>query len=666
MDNGLPTRKGANGLSEQAMLEKSPGRTRHLSRKARLLPLVALASAVAAALFLGAGLPAVMETLASLAAVLVSALIATSQYRQTGHQRLFLFPAGLLSLSLASTVSYLVTPGGVIWWLGQALRLVVYLAALGYALKEYTTMSHHLAAESRKRQEVERAQHQAEADWHNTFDSLEEVVLIIDTDYRIEKINSRGLALFGRSQEEVIGRKCYEVVDSSNQPSEYCPLRQALRSQKAVSVECYHQLTGRHFSLRSVPIIDEHGQIAKFVYLMKDITKEVKAKERERELVQELNLTSRLASIGEAAAGIAHEINNPLTGVIGFAQMLSQMDIPEDIREAVEVIEDGARRTAGIVEKLLTFARRNRPEKEYADINYIVKSALDIRSYELRTNNIEVITQLAPDLPRTMANVGQLQQVFLNIIVNAEQAMARANGRGRLLVKTEKVNGYIRVSIADNGPGISKDNLGKIFDPFFTTKGEDGGTGLGLSISYGIIKEHRGKIRARSTLGKGTTFIIELPILKEAKPEEDAEPAEEEPQRVSGARILVVDDEPNICRVLERLLSREGHSVDTMPDAQRALDSLRDTKYDLILLDLKMPGMSGIEFFNQMKEIDPSLEGKVVCITGDVISPRNKAFLDSTRIPCIVKPFTAEQLMRQVKLGLGGNGGHAQTTYSYR
>jgi PAS domain S-box-containing protein len=587
------------------------------------------------------------------------------QYRKTGAHELFLFTAILIFLFQAAEVSYFVSLWSIIWWLWQALRLVVYLAILGYVLKEYIQTSDSLVIEVDERKKVEKSLRKATQDWRDSFNSLEEAMFIIDRAYNIENVNNSGLALLGKSKQEVIGEKCYQVVHGNGQPTEYCPFKQTIKSKKAISIERYDEAFGRHFSITSAPMFDEHRRVSKCVYLMRDITEAVEAKEKERELQQELNITSRLASIGEVAAGIAHEINNPLTGVIGFAQMLTQMDVPEDIKEAVEVIDDGAKRTAGIVEKLLTFARRNKPEKEYVDINSILMSAIDIRAYEMRINNIEVTTDLVLDLPRTMANVGQLQQVFLNIIINAEHAMAAHEG-GTLSIKTERVNGNVRVSIGDDGPGISKENIGKLFDPFFTTKDSDEGTGLGLSISYGIIKEHGGIIRVESKLGKGTTFIIDLPVLTEVEKTEVDEASKQGTENVTGAKILVVDDEPNICRVLDRLLTREGHNVETMSCAQMALEKLNGTKYDLILLDIKMPGMNGIEFYNHLKDIAPSLQRKVVCITGDVISAKNKAFLEKAKIPCITKPFAVDELIHRVKLGLGGKVDNEKANYSNR
>lgn len=587
------------------------------------------------------------------------------QYRKTGDPELFLFTAILIFLFQASEVLYLATWWGVIWWLWQGLRLVVYLTVLSYILIKYIHTSDSLVLEVNERKKAEKALRKADMDWRNSFNSLDDSMFIVDKDYNIENTNNSGLVLLNKSREEVLGSKCYQIIHEKDMMCDYCPFQQTLRSRRVESVERHVAAFQKHFALKSAPIFDEYGKIIKFVYFMSDITKRVEAKERERLLQQELNLTSRLASIGEVAAGIAHEINNPLTGVIAFAQMLKRMDVPEDIKEAVEVMDDGANRVAGIVEKLLTFARRNRPDKEYVDINSIISNILDMRSYEMRINNIEVTTQLVSFLPRTMANVGQLQQVFLNVILNAEQAMAGAHGRGKLYVKTECVDSSIRVSIIDDGPGIAGENIDKLFNPFFTTKEASGGTGLGLSVSYGIINEHGGKIYAKSTLGESTTFIIELPIVAEIGRPKITEPSKQYSQKQTKAKIMVVDDEPTICQAIDRLLTKAGHQVETFSSAQTALLKLKTVKYDLILLDIKMPGMNGIEFYKRIKKIDPSVQQRVLCITGDIISIENKVFLDTAGIPCVTKPFGVDELMGQVNLVLGGQSSDAQIAYSY-
>jgi len=229
-------------------------------------------------------------------------------------------------------------------------------------------------------------------------------------------------------------------------------------------------------------------------------------------LQKELLLSSRLASIGELAAGVAHQINNPLTGVLGFSQRLLKKSTDQETKQYLKRIYTEAERAAKVVQNLLTFARRRQPHKQYSDINEILESAMELRAYELKTSNIELITNLAPKLPEIMLDFHQIQEVFLNIILNAEQAMTEANSGGKLTIKTEERKGYIRTTFTDDGPGIPAEHLDKIFDPFYTTKGEKGGTGLGLSVCHGIITGHGGKIYARSKPGKGATFFVELPL----------------------------------------------------------------------------------------------------------------------------------------------------------
>jgi len=237
--------------------------------------------------------------------------------------------------------------------------------------------------------------------------------------------------------------------------------------------------------------------------------------EREKRLQEELYLSSRLASIGELAAGVAHELNNLLTGIVGFSQRLLRKSTGQAASQDLARIHNEAQRAAKVVQNLLAFARRHELNKQYSDINEILGRALELRAYELRTSNIELVVELASGLPQVMADFGQIQEVFLNIILNAEQAVTEANRGGKLSVKTRKIRDYIEVCFTDDGPGIAAKRLGKVFDPFFTTRGEKGGTGLGLSVCHGIVREHGGRIYVKSKPGKGATFIVELPAITE-------------------------------------------------------------------------------------------------------------------------------------------------------
>ena len=238
--------------------------------------------------------------------------------------------------------------------------------------------------------------------------------------------------------------------------------------------------------------------------------------ERERRLQLQLNLSNRLASLGLMIEGIAHEINNPLASVIGFAQMLTYEDIPENTREDVKTISDNAQRVADIVKNLTAFARQHKLERTYINVNDIIRATLKMRAYPLELSNITVTTQLDPALPPTMADATLLEQAFLNLIINAETEMKLAHGKGNLLITTASVSDIIQVSFTDDGPGIAEANLVHVFDPFFSTRGVGQGTGLGLSVCYGIIAEHNGQISVRSQPGKGAVFTVELPVVAEA------------------------------------------------------------------------------------------------------------------------------------------------------
>jgi len=231
-----------------------------------------------------------------------------------------------------------------------------------------------------------------------------------------------------------------------------------------------------------------------------------------KKMEEQLIVTDRLASIGELASGIAHELNNPLTGIIGFSELLLNKDIPEDVREDLQVINREAKRTSQVVKNLLTFARKHETTKQLVDINQAIKSVLDLRAYEQKVHNIAIVTNFDPELPEITADIFRLQQVFVNIIINAEYFMVQSHGRGTITITTKVKGNTILASFANDGPGIKKEHLRHLFDPFFTTKEVGKGTGLGLSICHGIVTEHGGQIHAESEPGKGATFIVELPM----------------------------------------------------------------------------------------------------------------------------------------------------------
>lgn len=246
--------------------------------------------------------------------------------------------------------------------------------------------------------------------------------------------------------------------------------------------------------------------------LLTDITEKKNEEQARRQMQEKAQVNSRLASVGQMASGIAHEINNPLTSIIAISEVLLQRDIKGENREDVELIHSGAKRIAAIVSRLLTFARQHKPAHNYVDVNSLIETTIALRSYALETGNIKVDFQKDEELPRIRADGGQLQQVFLNIILNAEYEMKRSNNRGNITITTRRNGGKIQISFRDSGNGITPGNIDKVFEPFFTTKATGEGTGLGLSVCHGIITAHNGEISVESKPEEGATFIIELPV----------------------------------------------------------------------------------------------------------------------------------------------------------
>lgn len=363
--------------------------------------------------------------------------------------------------------------------------------------------------------------------------------------------------------------------------------------------------------------------------------------------------SEKMTLMGQVVAGIAHELNNPLTIVIGNIQLMMMRELNDKNVQSLTRIKDGADRASKIVKNLLTFARQEKPERKPTDINVVLKKALELRQYELKVSNIEVSTELAADLQETMTDPHQLQQVFLNLIVNAEQAMIDAHGKGLLRLRTRSETGKILVFFSDDGPGIPRENLQRIFEPFFTTKPVGRGTGLGLSICQGIIVEHGGRIDVESTVGRGTTFVIELPIQRWV-PQPIPEPDFVRVPAVARKRVLVVEDEPQIQQLLEEVIRAAGHDVFTAANGRVALDLPDLHKFDVIISDVKMPEVSGPEFYAALKRRGAALDQKLIFVTGDLMNAETLQFVESTGRPWLGKPFDIAAVTRTISECLTG------------
>lgn len=370
-----------------------------------------------------------------------------------------------------------------------------------------------------------------------------------------------------------------------------------------------------------------------------------KVQESQAELIQ----SSKLAAVGTFAAGIAHEFNNLLAGMLGYAQLGMASPDDETKNESLKVVVDTCKRGKSITGSLLTFARRQEPRREMADLYDAVQGTLTLMEIELRKHNVKVERKINP-VPLTICDAGQISQVFLNFLTNARDAM-KPNG-GTLMVRLSSDDKRITLSVSDTGCGIPESIRDKIFEPFVTTKGALGGsatpgTGLGLSVSYGIVKSHGGTFDVDSELGKGTTMTIHLPILESAQEAAALVAAEREPDDLPNLNLLVVDDDISISKSLQGLLGHIGHKVTIYADALSALDAYRARGFDIVLTDLAMPGMNGIQLLRELRAYDP--DARVLIFTGQAMSNLVEEASRAGAIDVLRKPFELEEVLKAIR-----------------
>jgi PAS domain S-box-containing protein len=358
---------------------------------------------------------------------------------------------------------------------------------------------------------------------------------------------------------------------------------------------------------------------------------------RQREIMHQ---SEKMSALGQLLASVSHELNNPLSVVVGQALLLQETAADKTVAARAERIGAAADRCARIVKTFLAMARQQPTESLAVNANELVEAALEVTAYALRASDVEISLSLARNLPPVMADPDQLTQVFTNLLVNAEQALRdwQTPRKLRITTRLTRQGDELLVKIKDNGPGVPDEIRRRIFDPFFTTKEVGTGTGIGLSLCHRVLEAHSGRIKVETTPGGGATFVVRMPVLLGG----DVAAGPQGESAVAGAKlsVLVVDDEPEVAELLRDILRRDGHRVDIAASGQAALGRLRRKRYDVVLSDIRMPGLDGPELYVRLTEDHPELAERIAFITGDTMSPNIKTFLERCGRPYIEKPIT--------------------------
>ena len=513
---------------------------------------------------------------------------------------------------------------------------------------------------------------QTEIELQSVIEWLEEGVILFDAQDNIRAMNTRFEQIVGlapeeprkfRTLEELIGR----LQPHSSEPARFTARwRELARGIEGGVREEFQMLypAPRVLERAARPILDPGGRRLGRVEIYRDLT-------AQRVFHSKLLQTEKLAALGQMVSGVAHELSNPLTSIAGYAhRLLAWKDFPGRTEEVRQIYQE-AERAGSILRQLLLNARETLPERRMVSLNQIVQRTMDLQRFSLASEKIRVEINLDTPLPFVQGDPGRLQQVLMNLVGNARQAIEQQGQGGTIRLRTKRIGERrVLLEVADDGPGIPQSILARIFDPFFTTKPAGVGTGLGLAIVLSVVREHGGQVHVLSPPQGGAVFQVEFPAAS-GLAHDDALGSPQpvlvnvhsgKPQPMSGenrlapvfhsgkaARVLVVEDEPTVARLIADVLEDEGMDVDVLLDGREALDRAARQSYDLVICDMKMPGLDGQHFYKSLERCGNSLRERFLFVTGDVIAAQTREFLERNHLPHVAKPFRVEELTEKVR-----------------
>ncbi|HEY2547230.1 MAG TPA: ATP-binding protein [Candidatus Acidoferrum sp.] len=536
----------------------------------------------------------------------------------------------------------------------------------------------------------------SEAELQNVLEWVEEGILLFGGNHSIRAMNTRFAQIAGLAPQDVaacttldslIERLADRAVDPDQFAKRWRELARGAEGGTREELQLARPVP--RVLERSVrPVLDHAGRRLGRVEIYRDLT-------AQRVFQAKLLQTEKLAALGQMVTGIAHELSNPLTSILGYAQrLLVRKELAGQTNEARQIYEE-AERASTILRQLLLNAREARPERKRVSLNQVVQRAMELQRFGSAAEKIRIELDLEPTLPFVTGDAGQLQQVLMNLIGNARQAIVQEGKAGTIRLRTARSGDRRAIlQVIDDGPGIPQTILARIFDPFFTTKPEGVGTGLGLAIVLSVVREHGGQVSVSSPPEGGVIFTVELPLEAEAFAETGPyflEPSERVlaaphafsgvarrprslPQPIPrsshrGIRVLVVEDEPTVARLIGDVLEDEGLRVDVLLDGREALERASRERFDLVICDMKMPGLDGQHFYQSLARAGNMLQERFLFVTGDVIAQQTQEFLEKHRLPHVAKPFRVEELTEKVfslldsQLARGGRASAARKAH---